>query len=65
LKNSEDQASWQDFFDTYGRLIYGVAIKSGLTEAEAQDAVQETVIAVARNIKDSSTIRKNVRSKDG
>ena len=52
LKNSEDQASWQDFFDTYWRLIYGVAIKSGLTEAEAQDAVQETVIAVARNIKE-------------
>src|SRR5437667_11470335 len=50
LKNLEDQASWQDFFDTYWRLIYAVAMKSGLTEAEAQDAVQETVIAVARNI---------------
>src|SRR5438132_4093659 len=52
LKNADDQASWQDFFDTYWRLIYAVAIKSGLTEAEAQDAVQETVIAVARNIKE-------------
>src|SRR6266699_237297 len=42
LKNSEDQASWQVFFDTYWRLIYSVAMKSGLTDAEAQDAVQET-----------------------
>jgi len=52
LKNSEDQASWQVFFDTYWRLIYSVAMKSGLTDAEAQDAVQETVIAVAKNIKE-------------
>src|SRR5438552_7709921 len=52
LKNADDRASWQDFFDTYWRLIYAVAIKSGLTEAEAQDALQETVIAVARNIKE-------------
>src|SRR6266568_9642544 len=52
LKNSEDQAGWQDFFDTYWKLIYSVAVKSGLTVAEAQDAVQETVIAVANNIKE-------------
>src|SRR6266581_1121715 len=52
LKNSEDQASWQVFFDTYWRLIYSVAMKSGLTDAEAQDAVQETVIAVAKSIKE-------------
>ncbi len=52
LKDWGDQASWEDFFNNYWRLIYGVAIKAGLTEAEAQDVVQETVIAVARNIKD-------------
>src|SRR5437773_7838835 len=52
LKNAEDQASWQDFFDTYWKLIHSVAMKSGLTDAEAQDAVQETVIAVAKNIKE-------------
>src|SRR2546422_5734288 len=52
LKNSEDHDSWQDFFDTYWKLIYSVAVKSGLTVAEAQDAVQETVIAVAKNIKE-------------
>ncbi|MBI4661895.1 MAG: sigma-70 family RNA polymerase sigma factor, partial [Verrucomicrobia bacterium] len=25
LKNWDDQTSWQDFFNTYWRLIYGVA----------------------------------------
>jgi RNA polymerase sigma-70 factor (ECF subfamily) len=50
LKNWQDQASWQDFFDTYWKLIFGVAVKSGLSETEAQDVVQETMIAVARNI---------------
>jgi RNA polymerase sigma-70 factor (ECF subfamily) len=50
LKNWEDQESWQDFFDTYWKLIYSVARKAGLTDAEAQDIVQETVISVARKI---------------
>jgi RNA polymerase sigma-70 factor (ECF subfamily) len=50
LQNWDDQESWKDFFDTYWRLIYAIALKSGLTEAEAQDVVQETVICVARDI---------------
>lgn len=50
LRNREDQESWQDFFNTYWKLVYGVAIKAGLTEQEAQEAVQETVITVARRI---------------
>jgi RNA polymerase sigma factor (sigma-70 family) len=50
LKNWQDQSSWQDFFDTYWKLIYGVALKGGLTAAEAQDVVQETMIAVARHM---------------
>ncbi len=50
LQDWGDQESWRDFFDTYWRLIYSVALKSGLTEAEAQDVVQETVICVAKDI---------------
>ena len=50
LTNWEDQQHWQEFFETYWRLIYGVARQSGLTDAEAQDVVQETVITVAKNI---------------
>jgi RNA polymerase sigma-70 factor (ECF subfamily) len=50
LQNWDDQDSWRDFFDTYWRLIYAVAIKAGLSDAEAQDVVQETVITVAKEI---------------
>ncbi|MDB6065115.1 MAG: polymerase, sigma-24 subunit, subfamily [Pedosphaera sp.] len=50
LQNWEDWESWKVFFDTYWRLIYSVAIKSGLSETEAQDVVQETIICVAKNI---------------
>jgi RNA polymerase sigma-70 factor (ECF subfamily) len=50
LKNWQDNESWQDFFDTYWKLIYGFAIKRGLTHQEAEEAVQETVLAVAKSI---------------
>src|SRR5436309_5528933 len=50
LKDWEDQASWQEFFDTYGKLIHHIAVKAGLSDAEAQDVVQETVIVVSRKI---------------
>lgn len=50
LKNWQDQSSWQEFFDTYWRLIYSFARKSGLTEAEAQDVVQETMVTVAKRM---------------
>jgi RNA polymerase sigma-70 factor (ECF subfamily) len=50
MQDREDQDSWKDFFDTYWRLIYSFALKSGLTDAEAQDVVQETVISVAKDI---------------
>ena len=52
LKNWEDQESWSDFFETYWRLIYGFAVKTGLSDAEAQDVVQETVISVAKRMRD-------------
>jgi RNA polymerase sigma-70 factor (ECF subfamily) len=50
LKDWQDQSSWQDFFDTYWKLIYGVARKSGLSDAEAQDVVQITLAAVAKHM---------------
>ena len=52
LKNWDDQESWRDFFETYWKLIYQVAIKAGLPDAEAQDVVQETILAVARAMPD-------------
>ncbi len=50
LKNWEDQQSWREFFDSYWKLIYGVALKAGLTDTEAEDAVQETVLSVAKKM---------------
>ncbi len=50
LRDMEDAASWQTFFDSYWRLIYNVARKSGLSDEDAQDTVQETVVAVARRM---------------
>lgn len=52
LRAWEDDASWKEFFDTYWGLIYGVGRQAGLNDAEAQDVVQETIIAVAKNIGD-------------
>ena len=50
LVNLEDRRRWQEFFERYWKLIYGVARRAGLNDAEAQDVVQETVITVAKNI---------------
>lgn len=51
LKHWDDQDGWQEFFDTYWRLIYGVARQAGLNDTEAQEVVQTTVIAVAGKMK--------------
>jgi RNA polymerase sigma factor (sigma-70 family) len=50
MKNWNDQSSWQEFFDLYWKLIYGVARKSGLSDAEAQDVVQESMVSVAKHM---------------
>jgi RNA polymerase sigma factor (sigma-70 family) len=50
LKNWDDQASWEDFARTYSRLIRGFAIQAGLTEAEAKEVEQETLLCVAKTI---------------
>ena len=50
LKDWNDQKNWQVFFDTYWSLIYYTARKGGLTEAEAEDAVQETIISVMKSM---------------
>ena len=50
LKDPQDQRSWQEFNDIYGRLIFGFARKAGLTETEAEEVVQETMISAAKNL---------------
>lgn len=55
LKDLGDDTSWREFFEMYWELIYNVARKAGLTETEAQEAVQETVIGVAKDIAEFET----------
>jgi len=50
LKDWDDEGAWREFFDTYWRLIYSVARRAGLGEAEAQDVVQETMVVVAKQM---------------
>ena len=50
LRDWEDRKSWQEFFDTYWKLLYSVALKSGLSDSEAEEVVQETVISVAKKM---------------
>ena len=51
LDNWEDQRTWDEFYQTYWRLIYAVAIKAGLRPEEAHDCVQETILSIAKQSK--------------
>ncbi|WAC18624.1 sigma-70 family RNA polymerase sigma factor [Luteolibacter sp. SL250] len=51
LDNWEDQRTWDEFYQTYWRLIYSVAVKAGLRADEAFDCVQETILSIAKQSK--------------
>lgn len=50
LKDPEDQDSHREFYDLYRNLIYGVAMKYGLSDADAQDIIQETMRSVTQKL---------------
>src|SRR6266702_6534659 len=50
LKTGDDTESWQEFYRVYGKLVRDFAIQAGLTDTEADEVVQETAIAMARNL---------------
>lgn len=52
LRDWNDQEGWREFFDTYWCLIFNVARQAGLSEPEAQDVVQETLLTVAKKMPD-------------
>src|SRR4051812_24531093 len=45
-----DEESWNEFYQLYQKLIYGLATKAGLKTAEAEDVVQETMRSVCEKI---------------
>ena len=49
LKATINGESWQDFFNTYWELIFNVARRAGLSHADAQDVVQETIVKVHKS----------------
>ena len=50
LRDWQDEAGWREFFESYWRLIYNVARKSGLRDTQAQEVVQNTFIYLARRM---------------
>ena len=50
IKDSGHHAAWREFFDAYWKLIYHTARRAGLDEQEAQDAVQETMLTVSKEM---------------
>lgn len=50
IRKPEDTESWHEFFNLYKPSIAGLAMKGGLSSAEADEVLQETMLAVARGI---------------
>jgi RNA polymerase sigma factor (sigma-70 family) len=50
LKDWNEQTAWREFDQNYAPLVRNVARKAGLSDAEADEVAQETLIAVAKKI---------------
>lgn len=50
LRDAGDDRSWREFFDRYWQLIFGLAKRRGLSDDESQEALQETLIALAKTM---------------
>ena len=50
LENWSDRVSWDEFYRIYSQFVFRFGLKSGLTTSEANDAMQETFIGVAKNL---------------
>jgi RNA polymerase sigma factor (sigma-70 family) len=51
IKDWDDRDGWQQFYDTYSNLIFGVALSAGLNHGEAEEVLQETVLTVAKKLR--------------
>lgn len=52
LKDMEDAASWQDFYESYVGLIHSVSSKMGASSDLAEEITQEVFVRVAKKIGD-------------
>ena len=52
VQSWEDSTSWNEFHRLYRKLVYGLARRSGLAHADAEDVTQEVFKRVAETIHD-------------
>ena len=50
LKATINGESWEEFFNSYWELIFHVARRAGLSAADSQDIVQETIVKVHKSL---------------
>lgn len=55
LRDWDDSNSWEEFYRLYRKLVYGLARRSGLSHAEAEDVVQDVFKRVAETIQNFET----------
>ena len=52
MKDWEDDESWREFFGIYRKLLFSFTLNAGLSERQSEEMVEETVISVAKTIKE-------------
>lgn len=50
LRNVDDVAAWDEFIEVYGPVVYRVARGRGFQSADAENLVQEVLLAVALSV---------------
>ncbi|MEM7456961.1 MAG: sigma-70 family RNA polymerase sigma factor [Planctomycetota bacterium] len=48
--SENDQEAWQQFVETYRPIIYRMARKRGLQDADAQDLAQQVLVSISQSI---------------
>jgi RNA polymerase sigma-70 factor (ECF subfamily) len=55
LHNQQDTAAWTEFCAIYERVIFRIALKYGLQDADAREVSQEVLMTVSRRIRNFDT----------
>jgi len=50
IRNSDADDAWQEFYETYCRVIYSYARRYGLSRDDAEDIVQEVFVKIMRKL---------------
>ena len=50
LRDWQDAASWEEFYRLYHKLVFGLALRSGLARVEAEEVTQDVFKRVAETI---------------